>query len=309
MQDFPDDGGSTGRGYRGICFVDDLCYIASADTLYGYDRNWQLKHCVTHPLFSDLHEIAWDGAAFWVTSTGVDAVFQVSSGGELLDAVWFGELEPELRNELRIAPRTVDHSLDHRTKHHPVREEHVAHPNAIQVVSERPYVTLYYQGAVVAINPVELIWADTSYYGSHSGRVVADRLYLAASFKQSLLTVDRESGTRRLIPVGHSAGDNRSRVRRTLQRTALWLDSRTSLPRSLGGRLPTWLNPQPQRSLPGWTRGLALVDDRLVLMGSSPASVYLIDAVTGVIADHFPLSDNLAHSVFSVEVDPRPGTG
>jgi hypothetical protein len=309
IEDFPDAGGGGLRGSRGVCFAGDLCYIASADSLYGYDDNWNLSHVVTHPLFSDLHEVAWDGSAFWVTSTGVDAVLKVSKDSELLDSFWFGGNESKAQDQLGIAPRAVDRDIDHRTTHHPMRDEHVAHPNAIQIVDGRPVVTLYYQGAVIALNPFEVLWASREFYGSHSGRVLGNQLYLAASFQQSLLAVDLSTTQQALVSVVGQQVDSRGAATKGLQAAALWIDSRSQVARRIAMRLPSWLNPRPQRNRPGWTRGLCFIDDQRALLGSSPAGIFEIDLKSLNITGRLELSTEVPHAVFAVEVDPRATSG
>jgi hypothetical protein len=48
-------GGS--RGFRGITFIGDICYIANHDSIFGYDPEWRLVDTISHPFFASIHEI------------------------------------------------------------------------------------------------------------------------------------------------------------------------------------------------------------------------------------------------------------
>ena len=305
VEDYPDDGGGP-RGYRGVCFARDLCYVASADTLYGYDSSWELRHQVTHPLFADLHEIAWDGDAFWVTSTGIDAVLRVSLEGTLLDEFFLGELPSGDRELLGIPERSIDRTSDHRMLLYPGWQTHVAHPNGVQIVNGQPYITLFLQGAVISLDPLTVLWQDDRYYGSHSGRLIGEDLHLAASFQTALLVAQRTNGTSTEISIeDDSFTDSRGRVKKALQGAVIAIDSRGGLLRELLRRAPSRLNPQPLRDRPGWARGLRVIDDRHVLVGSSPASVALVDTEQQTVVERIVLSERMGDAVFAVEVDER----
>ena len=53
---------------------------------------------------------------------------------------------------------------------------------------------------------------------------------------------------------------------------------------------------------PGWLRGLAVVDDKTILVGTSPASIVQIDLETDEMAGYMQLSKDIGHSIHGLEV-------
>ena len=295
-------------GYRGVCFADELCSIASADAMYGYDQNWQLRQTITHPLFNDLHEIAWDGTHFWVTASGIDALLKLNRDGDVVDTVLFGALSPGVRERLDIPSRHVDLGLDYRETFFPLLGSHVTHVNGIQIVDGRQYATLFHQGAVVELESMNAVFQDRSYYGCHSGRIDGDYGYLAASHHQALLVFDSTTGevVKQISVMDDAYRDTRGRTRRAAHRLARnRLVTGTGPLARLARVLSARMNPGPADALPGWARGIAIVDEGHILIGSAPASVALVDVEAGRVVDRIQFSDRVEHAVFAVEIDPR----
>ena len=300
-------GGS--RGYRGITFLGDLCYIANHDSLFAYDTHWELVDSISHPLFTGIHEIESDGEGIWVTSTGTDAVLKVSQSGEIMEQHFLGELPSDVRAMLGIQARRVDHGADHRNAQ-PDTSTHVAHPNGLSIVEGRPYVTLYRPGAVIALNPFELIWRDDSSYGVHSGRLLEGGvlLYMASSFRSEFRGgggVDLESGRETLqvnvLGDGRYKRSWRSRIQGLLHHPMFGSVPTVFIlkhaPPVLRGFLPS--------SRPGWSRGIAVIDEDDILGGSSSATIFLINTRKSCIEGQLQLGDSIQHSVFSIAIDPR----
>ena len=297
-------GGS--RGFRGITFVGDLCYVANHDSIFGYDHDWRLVNTISHPLFADIHEIEAEGECIWLTSAGIDAVLKVTSSGEIVEEYFLGELAPEARSELGIPGRQVDRGADHR-EHLTEIGAHVAHPNSLCLSGGRVYVTLYSPGAVIALDPFELVWRDDGVYGAHSGRIAEGGrlLYVAASFQSEFRGVDLHSGesTFRVSAMGDRQGGGvfLGLIRDVLHRPIFWHLPTTFLLK----RSPSMVRKLLPSARPGWTRGIAVLDEDHILGGSSPATVSLINTRGGGIEEQFQLEKGIRHSVFAIGVDPR----
>ncbi len=101
------------RGGRGVAAVGSDILVASYDTLHRYGAGWELVERIEHPLLVGLHEIHWDGSALWVSATGIDAIVRVTLDGAVTLA-WdphASELAVELG--LRARPDPVDGSVDY----------------------------------------------------------------------------------------------------------------------------------------------------------------------------------------------------
>ena len=110
-------------------------------------------------MFADIHELAADGDGIWVTSSLLDAVLKVDTSGSLLEEHFLGELPAEVRDPIGIRSHPIDRSVDQRRHARKVSALR-SHPNAIHLVDGRPHVGLMEPGAVIALNPMELVWRN-----------------------------------------------------------------------------------------------------------------------------------------------------
>lgn len=294
------------RGFRGVTFIGGICYIANHDSIFCYDRAWNLVDTISHPFFDSVHEIEADGDTIWVTSTGVDAVFRVDLAGKIIEEHFLGELPDELRSQLGIRERLIDRTLDYR-EIEPVTSSHVAHPNGIAIVDGRPYVTLYRPGAIIALNPFEVIWRNDSSYGAHSGRIWngGKSACFADSFRSEFVGVNLVTGKREFQVSVLRKSQRRMSLPGLIRKVAhfqLFAGLPTVFilkhaPPVVRGLLPT--------SRPGWTRGISVIAEDRMLGGSSSATISLIDMKAGRILERMQLENGNEHSIFCIAVDPR----
>lgn len=297
-------GGS--RGFRGITFIGDHCYIANHDSIFGYDLNWKLVNTISHPLFCSIHEIEADARCLWVVSTGIDAVLKMSLSGGVIEQHFLGELPEYDRASLGIRKRHIDYAADYREAGLETSLD-VAHPNAISLVAGRPYITLYRPGAVVALNPFELVWRDDSYYGVHSGRVLDGGriLYVAASFQSAFLGIDLKSGGETFrVSAFDDSNHNRNwhgQIQKIVRNPAFQRMPTVFLLK----HAPQWMRNFLPTARPGWSRGIAVVDDEYIFGGSSSATISLINTRTGRVEQQLQLEDGISHSVYEIAIDKR----
>ena len=298
------------RGFRGVTFSGDVCYIANYDTLFGYDKDWNLVDTISHKLFADIHEIESDGDCIWITSTGVDGILKINGAGHLLEQHFLGELSEEERAQLGMLAREICRKTDHRIAE-PLPNLHVAHPNGLSINGNRIYVTLFRPGAVIALNPFEVIWRDDAYYGLHSSRVFdhGKRIYLAASYRSEFVGMDLRS-EKILFRVGLTGTDRhdkslKGRIQQVLHHPLFYpMFRRLPVNFVLKHARPLVFHFLPT-SRPGWSRGIAVVDDSHIFGGTSPATISLLNTKTELIEDQLQLEEDSQHSVFSVAVDRR----
>ena len=294
------------RGFRGITFIGDNCYIANHDSVFGYDEDWNLVETIAHPYFASILEIEAERDQIWVVSTGVDGIFKVERDGNIVEEHFVGEYPIEYRSQLGIRERKVDRSVDHRETE-PDTSSNVAHPNGINLVDDRPYVTLYRPGALIGLNPFEVIWRDDSSYGSHSGRLLKNKsqICIAASFKSEFLGIDLKTDENAFrVSVLEDPGKGFSLKGMVQQIAHMPVFSRLPTtfilkhaPAALRGFLPT--------SRPGWTRGIALIDNEHLLGGSSSATISMVNMREQTIVEQMQMEDGIEHSVFAIAIDPR----
>lgn len=305
------------RGYRGITFADSHCLIANNDSIFFYNSEWELTKTISHKWFSDIHEIESEGDAVWVVSTGIDAVLKCDLDGQILEEYFLGELPENIRTPLGIQERLIDRSLDHRRILH-LAPTHSTHVNSVCIRAGKPYVMLYNQGAVLGLKPLEVVFHDLGLYGAHSARLVdGTALYIAQSYARSFTALDLTSGkVMSTVGVLPRSRDPRGRFGRIVQdaianrgfmQSAVVKQGLKKFSRPLGRlaqKAPRWMSPA-QEALPGWARGLAILNSDHVLVGSSPAGVALIDVTEKRLEEYLRLDDDESNSVFAVAVDPR----
>lgn len=297
-------------GPRGITFLNGLCYVANADTLFGYSADWELKHTISHPWFAHIHEIAATDETIWVTSTGCDAVLEVDEQSRVVSEYFLGEQPDEVRNAVGISPRRIDRRRDYRRDLWQ-KEVDVAHPNAVSIHSGRPYVTLWKQGAVIALNPVELIWKGSDLSGCHSGRPIDNgkTLLIAGSYQRALIVIDVPSGRIvneiELCPEDGYALASPSPLQKLQQALRHWGPGASWVRSHVLSRFPYAWRPRPAPPFPGFTRGIAVWGPDRAIVGTTPAGLTVVNLVTGVPEDRMRLDDRVAYSVFSISIDPR----
>ena len=118
---------------------------------------------ITNPLFANLHELAWDGNQIWAASTAIDAAIKVESTGAAV-AMWWPREDPLTKSRFGLAPLAIDKRADNRLRFLGVSDlapGHV-HLNAIALNGPRPLVLLNRYGAVVALDPTEVLIERTT---------------------------------------------------------------------------------------------------------------------------------------------------
>jgi hypothetical protein len=68
------EGRGSERGLRGIAYYDDLVLIAASDELWAYDKDFNVVDKFTNRYLKHCHEIHRAGDTLWLSSTGFDSV-------------------------------------------------------------------------------------------------------------------------------------------------------------------------------------------------------------------------------------------
>ena len=121
------------RGARGMSVFGDRLVVANGERLFVFDTSWRLVAQVSHPMFSNVHDILAEESGIWVTACGCDMLVRVSWEGELQEWWSFrsdrGVYRP-LGYRRRNLPR-VHPGLDYRDPRVQAQSADVAHLNGV----------------------------------------------------------------------------------------------------------------------------------------------------------------------------------
>jgi len=282
-----DDLGPRGgaRGARGVVSGNGHYYVANFNTIFVFDSSWQLVREISHPLFNGIHEIECDIDGLWVSSTGLDAVLKVDWHGQLLESIFLGELGQSWRDLLHIQSRQIDKHADHREIIYSTAN-HVTHVNSVKLHDNKPYLCLYNQGAVISLDPLNIVVPPSDISGFHNGMRVSDDLILAnSSFEKKLYGFDPGTGEKCLevnwLTDLQAASD----------RTAHYMTE-----------IFDHQNMGNSTAVAGWTRGLAMLPGGCVLIGLAPATIIEFDPDTKTVVDHFIIYDDVQHAIHGLSI-------
>lgn len=141
-------------------FIQELTGILVAsmqtNSLHVFSENFQFVSEIVSNVFNDLHSLAKSRNGYLVTSTGVDAIFEVSDTGEILWEFWFTDFQ-DYSNTPLGSKRKLSKSEDHRSKEYATVYQTTHVNSAIMVKddenSERYLLaTLFHQGQLVRVD-------------------------------------------------------------------------------------------------------------------------------------------------------------
>lgn len=263
------------RGGKGIIINDREIFVGTYHTILVFDHQLNLKRRITNPLFSNLHEMCFNGENIWVSCSAIDCAVQINRDGGTVSSWWPRE-DRLLQEKYGLWPMDIDKTADNRLKflHLEVeKKESHTHLNSVVKYGDRTYVLLNRQGAVVQVEPtVKVIIEDQALRGGHSPAISVDgkRMILCSSFTKNILFYDLESGD--------------------LQKKIHLLDFDVIV------RLHEQNPDQPfNKSI--FVRGLDIVDSRRILVGISPASILEIDIHNHRLLDFYQYSSDVGDAV------------
>jgi len=282
----PNPRGST-RGGRGILLNGQQVLAASYHSLMVFDRDLRLIEQITHPLFANLHEVAWDHGDIWTTSTDIDAAVKIDRAGRTLQCWWPRE-DPVTQRHFNLTPLAIQKDRDNRTAFIGIGDaapSHV-HLNAVASNDGRPLMLLNRFGAVVRLNPTEILFHDPALKGCHNIQTTADGSMLVNDTFGRAVHVYNPNGTlkKRIRLLGFSP------VRGILYRNAFaagagWLGRYGRPARVFGPLFERWRTARPL-----FVRGLHQIDGTRILVGLSPATVLEIDWIREKVLDLYSYS-------------------
>jgi hypothetical protein len=281
----PNPRGGT-RGFRGVLVSRDEVIAATYHSLHVFNHDLKPLGEITHPLFSNLHELAWQGDSIWVTSTGIDAAFRINRAGQVLESWWPRE-DPETARHFNLHPLEIDKSQDNRLRFlgrdgSESSPSHV-HLNAVAVWNDRPRMLLNRFGSVIELNPTKLVVQENGMRGCHNVVVTrCNHMLVNDSHHMAVRAFDSGGSPVRRIDLSQFEPVRQLLWRNGFTRIKDWLRSH-----GRPTRLFQKLIPKAPSVKPIYVRGLCETPRGTVLVGISPASILEIDWKTGRLLKFF----------------------
>jgi hypothetical protein len=282
-------GGS--RGGRGAAVTPFGTVLSNYDTLVVYDETWSVAETFSHPLFAGIHEISWDGRALYVTASAVDAVLRVDLPKREVEVAWDAHADPRARSILGIGPRRrplEDGSVDYRVDS-TARVDRCHINNAVRVDSR------------LVVN---------------CGLVRPRRPWLVRRRDRLAVRLGRELSSRRGASVVMSvadSGDTTELVRldhheKPTHNGRMLKSGRILLNDSTTNRIRVFDDGREVTSIPvagTWLRGMVVLDENRLLVGTAPASIVLIDVEAGAELQRVTLSENRLEALHGLTLAPN----
>lgn len=273
-------GGS--RGGRGVRVLDDRIYVAIYDRILVYNFAWELISEISHPHVVGHHEIQVDAEGIWCCSTIVDAIFKIDFQGRVLFEWWASEDDRFISwlNARKIHwDKTVVYAayqLPDNNEAHPDKQFHF---NSIYNYRGRIYVHDSNHQALFTIWPgFKPVFINPDWENAHNVCPRSKTVLVNNSAKKSFEVwslPNRKWGLIKTKP-------------RLLKRIKIFQGEERST----------------QFSKSGWIRGLVPLDYRSFIVGSNPASLYLIKDWS--VQRHWRISNDVNESIHGLTIKPGP---
>jgi hypothetical protein len=286
----PDDLKNTrggARGGRGIIFHKNRIFVASYNSIQIYDQDLRLQKLIEHHLFKDIHEIERGGQhqKIWVTSTGKDALVEISDSGEIINK-WSPFNDPELTDILK--PISLHQRKFNDADVNPSDNISHVHLNAVTFINERPIILLNHNGCVVKLHPTEILIKDDKLKGAHNLLVSNNDELIINNTRCRRIEIYTTAGKPiRAIEIDQFDFIKKILRKHTLTRMGSWM-ARNGRPYRIFH--PIFKNCEIAK--PVFVRGLCLIRDTHLLVGISPASILEIDLTSGRFIKAFQYSAN-----------------
>ena len=270
------EGRGADRGLRGIAFYDGLILLAASDELYIFDRWFNIVDSYRNPYLRHCHEIHRDNETLWLTSTGFDSVLGFDLRGGRFSIAYHVEATYPNRRARRV-------------RRPPAYSARVFDPHR----SDGPHL-----GDSIHLNAV---W-------THEGALLSS----GTGLRHIVAIVDSQVSRFARVPRGtHNAHPFRDGIliNHTATNRIAFLSRRGRVRKSFPIKVyPEW--ELTHASIPAdharqaFGRGLCTWNDRVVIGGSSPATVSAFDFDTGELLARVNLTMDVRNAIHGLEVWP-----
>jgi hypothetical protein len=275
--DFDTRGGD--RGLRGIAFHDDLMYLAAAEQIFVYDRNFKLQRTITNRYLKHCHEINIGDDKLFLGSVGYDSILEYDLKQDRFTAGYclrFAGWRRKLRwRKAGLRPWPAFTVYDPEKADGGPAPGDSSHPSFPRWADGRLYICGGGLGHLYAVEGRKLRRAARVQYESHNAQLFRDGVLY------------NHSPTHRMV-----FASRRGRIRQT------W-----DVPRYDPEALE-YANVPRDHAYQGFCRGIAIAGPNLIIQGSSPATVNLFQLDPPKLVKSINVTMDVRNSIHGLEIWP-----
>lgn len=269
------------RGLRGIAIHDGLIYLAASDEVFVYDREFRQLRSFRNPYLKHCHEINLDGDRLYLASTGHDSVLEYDIRKEAFSRGWTLRYRSGATAWKRLGGRPSPRfrPFDPNAPGGPAPAD-TTHINNVWPEDGAIYACGTRLGTLWQIRGDRLRRAAKVPFGTHNARPFRDGVLFNHTEGDRIVYADRHGEVRATFDLP------------TYPATSL---VHADLPGDL--------------ARPTFGRGLAVVDDSILVGGSSPATISAYDIETGERFASVNITMDVRNAVHGLEVWPFDDPG
>ena len=277
------------RGLRGIAFHDGLVYLAASDEVFAYDREFRLQGSFRNRYLKHCHEINVAGDRLYLASTGYDSVLEYDLKAKTFSRAWMLRYGPSARLVKRLGRRPRPRSA----RYDPTGNDGPAPTDSTHINNVWPHGDAVYACGTRLGIMWKISLADrpggraggpkafaTVPYGTHNARPFRDGVLFNHTASDRIVYADRSGAKRRSFELP------------TYPIEAL---EHADLPGDL--------------ARPTFGRGLTVLDDSIVIGGSSPATITAFDLDSAERLASVNITMDVRNAVHGLEVWPFDDPG
>jgi hypothetical protein len=270
------------RGLRGIAIHEGHVYLAASDEVFVYDRTFRQLRSFRNPYLRHCHEINLDGDRLYLASTGHDSVLEYDIRTEAFSRGWTLRYGSGATAWKRLGGRPSPNfrPFDPNASGGPAAAD-TTHINNVWPADGTIYACGTRLGTLWQIRDGRLGRAAKVPFGTHNARPFRDGVLFNHTEGDRIVYADRRGAVRATFDLP------------TYPATSL-----------LHADLPGDL------ARPTFGRGLTVVDDSIVVGGSSPATISAYDIETTQRIASVNITMDVRNAVHGLELWPfdEPGS-
>ena len=264
------------RGLRGIAFHEGSIYLAASDEIFVYDREFRRLGSIRNPYLKHCHEITVHDGHLYMASTGFDSVLEMDLASGSFTRAWCLRYSDawKLRRTLKLRIRPSFRAYDPSASGGPAPAD-TSHVNNVFVDDGAIYACGTRLSALWRIDGPQLQRYARTPFGTHNTRPFRDGVLFNHT------KTDR---------IAFATRDGRVMTSVTLPTYPSDALEHADLPSDL--------------ARPTFGRGLAVLDDGLIVGGSSPATITVYDIDDERIVRSVNITMDVRNAVHGLEVWP-----